>query len=753
MAEFGGGASPRIEFGVEGMTCAACSARITKLLSRKPGIAEAEVNFATGLGRIQLDEGVDIGLAEVSAWLEGAGFGLARKTERVKPGVELDSSAVEGAGVETSSPARDVDESRHREKKEQQVLLARFVVCACITAVVSFAEHGGHPGAEMLVLAAVGVVGAGWPFWRGAALGIRHGAATMDTLVAMGSGTAWAWSAYRILGGHGGDTWLHASTMLVSFILLGRALESSARGRALDAIRGLLELQPATASVLLPSGEEVVRSIGLLQVGDQVLLRPGERVPADGIIVSGHSELDQATMTGEPVPIEKSVGDQVLSGTLNCSGRLVFKATATASDSLLETTIRAVRDAQAERAPVQDLADRIASWFVPAVIAFAVVASGVWWGLLGSEADFAVKVFVSVVVVACPCALGLATPIAILVGSGLGARRGILVRGGSALEASGRVTDVVFDKTGTLTFGTPRIIASQRPDLLPLWAAAEHGSEHPLARAVLAAFRDTGGEPATAQSFESFVGRGVRAQVGGQDVLVGSRRFLESEGTRSLSDFDGLAQEARERGNSLLWAAVDGRCVDLLEAGDEPRAEASQVIDALQGQGLRVHLLSGDSSQAAQKFGALVGLNDALVVGGLLPDEKLTRIRSMQEEGRRVLMVGDGVNDAAALAAADLGMAMGSGSDVALDAAGMALTQSDLRGVSRALRLGAATMRTVRQNLGWAFGYNLALLPIAAGALQPMGVLLEPSYAAAAMAASSVSVVVNALRLRGVDLD
>ena len=753
MAELQDGTPTKLDFGVEGMTCAACSARIAKILSRKPGIVEAEVNFATGLGRIQLDGGAKVELEQVAEWLEGAGFALAGKSQgpRANPGLD---PALEAPSARTSvSPANNVDASRHREKQEQQALLVRFGLAAAITGVVALGEHGGEPGAGMLLLAAIGVVGAGWPFWRGAARALRHRATTMDTLVAMGAGTAWVWSAYTILGGQSGDTWLHASTMLVSFILLGRALESRARGQALDAIRGLVDLQPSTASVLLPSGEEVVREIAMIQVGDQVLLRPGNRVPADGIVLSGGSAVDESTMTGEPVPVEKSAGDRVLSGTMNCSGQVPIEVTASAADSLLETTIRAVREAQSERAPIQDLADRIASWFVPGVIAFAALVASTWWGLLGADADFAVKTFVSIVVVACPCALGLATPIAILVGSGLGARRGILVRGGSALESAGSVTDVVFDKTGTLTFGRPRILRSQRPDLLPLWAAAEHGSDHPLARAVVTAARDSGANLEPAQSFDSVAGLGVRARIDDRPVLLGSRRFLEGERVRGIEAFDGIAQEALERGRSLLWAAVDGRCVDLLEAGDEPRPEAAEVVEALQGQGLRVHLLSGDSLEAARQLASRVGLTEDLAVGGLLPEEKLARIRGMQEEGCRVLMVGDGVNDAAALAAADLGMAMGSGSDVALDAAGMALTQSDLRGVARALRLGAATMRTVRQNLGWAFGYNLALLPIAAGFLQPAGMELEPAYAAAAMAASSLSVVINALRLRGLALD
>ena len=725
-----------LDLPIEGMTCAACSARLTRVLSRAEGVAEASVNFATGSAHVVLAPSPSPPrLAELRRIVQGAGFDVPR---RPPPG-----GADEG------------EQERRAEGRLARGWWLRTGLAALGSLAVMALSMGWIPGVPMhsrsaqlaAGLLAAGVVwGTGWPFWRGAWAAARHGATTMDTLIALGSGTALAWSAWQLAANRGGAVWFDGAAMLVSFILLGKALESRARGRASEAIRGLLDLRVATTRVQRGDDSEVEVAVALLETGDRVVVGPGQRLPVDGLVVHGHSAVDQSAMTGEGLPVERGPGDPVMGGTVNGPGRLIVEATSVGADTALEQVIRLVREAQGRAAPIQRVADRASAVFVPTVIGVALIVA-LGWLLAGAGLETAVRRFVTVVIVACPCALGLATPTAILVGTGVGARLGVLVRGGPALERARSITDVVFDKTGTLTRGQPRI-TSLIGDVLAIAAAAEQPSEHPLARAVLERAAAEGLEVRPPERFEAVPGRGVRATVDGAEVRIGTRRFLDEECVRGLDALDEQAGGPQGRGESLLFVAVDGAAKGLLGASDPPRPGTDGALARLESMGLRLHVFTGDNPAAAATLAGRLGLPRDRVIGGLLPGDKLARLDGLKGEGRVVAMVGDGINDAPALAAADVGIALGTGTDVAIEAADLTLVSDDLRGVARAILLSRATMRTIRQNLFWAFGYNALLIPVAAGALIPLGLEIGPAWAGAAMAASSVTVVTNALRLR-----
>lgn len=732
MAEAAPEASPSSsEFPVEGMTCAACAARLTRVLQNQEDILEAHVNFAASEARVVF-AGKPLELGALRQVVQGAGFELPRA-----PG----------------SLADEAGSQRQRARRDIQILAAATVASAGLSAAVMALTmgHATGPGWLPALLTALIVFGAGASFWARALAALRHRSATMDSLVVLGAGTAWAWSSSELVTGHAVESWFDGAAMLVTFILLGRLLEALARGRAMESIRGLMDLRPARTRVLRSDGSEEEVPIELLDRGDRVVVLPGQRVPVDGCVLDGRSSLDESAMTGEPVPVDKESGDEVLAGTVNGGGRLLVLAQGIGEDSLLERVIRSVREAQGRAAPVQALADRVSGLFVPGVVVLALLVA-LGWFLGGAEGEVVVRRFVTVVVIACPCALGLATPVAILVGSGLGARRGILVQGGDALQAAERATHVVFDKTGTLTAGAPRIVSVSRPELLPVFAAAEQPSEHPLGRAVVARAEQDGLECAPPEAFEAIPGRGIRATVEGRSVLLGSRRFLDEEGVSGCEAWDSDAARAAEDGQSVLWASIAGSCEGILTAADRLRDEAGAALGHLRAAGLDLLLLSGDTLPAAKAVAGQLGIPSESVRAGLLPQDKLAAIDALRGPGRTVVMVGDGINDAPALSAADVGIALGGGADVALEAADLALVSSDLHGVARAIELSRSTMRIVRQNLAWAFGYNLLLIPVAAGALTPWGLDIGPAWAGAAMALSSLSVVVNALRLKGAAL-
>jgi P-type Cu+ transporter len=552
--------------------------------------------------------------------------------------------------------------------------------------------------------------------------------------------------------------YFETAALIVTLVLLGRLLEARAKGRTGEAIKKLAGLRAETARAVRDDGEVDV-PVEEIGVGDVVVVRPGETVAVDGIVVSGESAVDEAMITGEPIPSVKRIGDEVIGATINGTGSLRFRATKVGRDTALAQIMRLVEEAQGSKAPIQRLADRISGVFVPAVLALAALTFSVWL-LFGSEPAFtlALSNFVAVLIIACPCAMGLATPTSIMVGTGRGAERGILIKGGEALEGAHRLTTVVLDKTGTLTRGEPRLTdvvpanGLGEEDLLRLAASAERASEHPLGEAIVAGAREREIGLADPEGFDAPTGRGVRATVDGRAVLVGSRRLMEESGVPE----DGLAprfEELSAEGKTPILVAVDGRVAGLVAVADTLHEGSREAVEVLEGMGLKVAMISGDDRRTAAAVARELGVER--VLAEVLPDEKAGEVAKLQAEGEVVAMVGDGINDAPALARADVGVAIGTGTDVAMEAADLTLISGDPRGVARAIRLSKATMKNIRQNLFWAFAYNVLLIPVAAGALYPFlgdAALLSPVLAAAAMALSSVTVVSNALRLRRVEV-
>ncbi|MFI5254597.1 MAG: copper-translocating P-type ATPase, partial [Candidatus Limnocylindrales bacterium] len=552
-------------------------------------------------------------------------------------------------------------------------------------------------------------------------------------------------------------TYFDSSTIIVGLILLGRWLEGRAKRQTAGAIRALVGLQARTAR-LVRGGAEADVPIESVRAGDLLRVRPGEKVPVDGVVTEGLSAVDESMLSGESMPATKQAGDEVIGATLNTTGTFLFRATRVGRDTVLAQIVRMVEAAQGSKAPIQALADRISAIFVPIVLGLAAVAFAAWFAF-GPEPRFtlALVAAITVLIIACPCAMGLATPTAIMVGTGSAARLGILIRGGQALERAGRVTTVVFDKTGTLTVGKPAVVDVVAPagtaanDLVDLAAAAERGSEHPLAAAILARAGADGRTPLAASDFAALAGLGVEAMVAGRAVLVGSRRLMEAHGA-DVANLLAAADAAAREGRTSVFVAVDGHAAGLLVIADPVKPEAAEAIAKLQRRGLEAWLVTGDGRATAESVARAVGVPPERVLAEVLPGEKAERIRALQAGGAIVAMVGDGINDAPALAQADLGVAIGTGSDVAIEASDVTLIGGDPRLVTAAMAISRRTMRTIRQNLSWAFGYNVVLIPVAMGVLYPFfGLTLNPALAAGAMAISSVSVVLNSLRLRGAE--
>ncbi|HXE79656.1 MAG TPA: heavy metal translocating P-type ATPase [Vicinamibacterales bacterium] len=615
-----------------------------------------------------------------------------------------------------------------------------------------------------LAVATPVVLWGGWPFFVRGWRSVVTGSLNMFTLIALGTGAAYVYSTAATLAPgifpasfrtHGGQlpVYFEAAAVIVTLVLLGQVLELRARGRTSAAIRGLLQLAPATARRIAPDGTESDVPLDQVRVGDRLRVRPGERVPVDGVVIEGASSVDESMLTGEPMPVEKSAGSIVAGGTMNGTGSFVMEARRVGSETLLAQIVRMVGEAQRSRAPIQRLADRVSAWFVPAVVVVAVITFVVW-SLWGPEPRMAHGLLnaVAVLIIACPCALGLATPMSIMVGTGRGAEMGVLVRDAAALEIMERVGTMVVDKTGTLTEGRPRLVTT-RPlppwserDLLRLAASVEQASEHPLAAAIVRGAQDAGVALAPVSDFRSLTGLGVVAIVEGRRVAVGNARLLQDEGV----DPGALTEEVqalRRQGQTTVFVAVDGRAAGILGVADPLKSTTKEAIAALHAEGVEIVMLTGDERATADAIAAQVGIDR--VEANVLPQRKAEVVKALQAEGRRVAMAGDGINDAPALAQADVGIAMGTGTDIAMASAGITLVKGDLRGLVRARRLSAATMRNIRQNLFFAFVYNALGVPIAAGLLYPFfGLLLSPMIASAAMTFSSVSVIANALRLR-----
>jgi P-type Cu+ transporter len=674
--------------------------------------------------------------------------------------------------LEISAEAPDDPELRDMER--------RFRVSLVLTVPVFLLAMGDMlPGAPLahrlgrampwlqLALATPVVLWGGLPFFR-RGLGSLRTRLNMFTLIALGTGAAYGYSVLATWApglfpasfrGHGGEVavYFEAAAVIVTLVLLGQVLELRARGRTGAAIRALLALAPRTARRLKEDGGEEEVAMDAVRVGDRLRVRPGEKVPVDGVVLEGRSAVDESMISGEPIPVEKEKGSPVIGATLNGTGSFVMRAERVGRDTLLARIVQLVSEAQRSRAPIQRLADQVAGWFVPAVIAVAALAFGAWaW--LGPEPRLAhaLVVAVAVLIIACPCALGLATPMSIMVASGRGAAAGVLFRSAEAIERMQAVDTLVVDKTGTLTEGRPVLAAVvaapgfAEDELLRLAASVERGSEHPLAAAIVAGAAARGLALEEAGAFEARAGKGVVGRVAGREVALGSRALLAELGV-DAGPLEAQAEALRREGRSAAFVAVDGRAAGLVAVADPLKASAPEALAALRAEGLRIVMLTGDSRVTAEAVARRLGIDE--VRAEVLPAQKAEEVRRLQGEGRVVAMAGDGINDAPALAAAHVGIAMGTGSDVALESAGVTLVKGDLRGIVRARRLSRATLRNIRQNLGFAFAYNALGVPVAAGVLYPLfGVLLSPMLAAAAMSLSSVSVIGNALRLRKVVL-
>ena len=726
-----------VTLAVDGMTCASCVATVEKALGGVPGVRSAQVNLADKTARVGLRAPVDT--ATLADAVRRAGYD-ARST-----GDRVDDSAA--AGGEDTAAAR----------REWAVFAVSALLTLPLVLQMAFPLFGipGHlPPLLQLALALPVQIVAGARFYRASWPALKRLTGNMDTLVALGTTAAFGLSLYHTLTLDG--TWLawgagssglyyETAAAVLTFVLLGRILEDRATRGAGAAVRALMNLRPDTARVER-NGETVTVPAGEVREGDVLIARAGERIAVDGEIVSGASAVDESLVTGESVPVAKGVGDSVVGGAINGDGLIRVRATAVGGQATLARIIDLVQAAQASKPPVQRLVDRVASVFVPAVIAVA-LATGAGWALGGAPADIAVLNAVAVLVIACPCALGLATPTAIMVGTGMAARRGILIKDAAALERATKVQTVVFDKTGTLTAGKPTVqavtpIAVDRGELLRLTGSAQQGSSHPLAAAIVRAAQDDGLALTSPDTLDTVPGRGVRATVAGQDLVIGRRDLLAADNI-DVQAGDTAAAAAESQGRSVVWVGAAGetpRLLGVIALGDSVRESAARAVTALQRMGIRTVMLTGDHRRAADAIAGQLGIDR--VLADVRPDGKADAIRALQREGGTVAMVGDGLNDAPALAAADVGMAMGGGTDVALETAGLALLRDDPALVPAAIRLSRATRRKIAQNLVWAFGYNTLAIPLAAAGL------LSPVIAGAAMALSSVSVATNSLLLR-----
>lgn len=664
------------------------------------------------------------------------------------------------------------------ENHELVNMRRRFWVSVALTIplmAVAMGEHlPGHPllriasastlGWLQLVLATPVVLWGGWPFFVRGWQSVIHRSLNMFTLIGLGVAVSYLYSlvaklfpgifppSFRMEGGEVA-VYFEAAAAIVTLVLLGQVLELKARGRTGAAVKALLGLAPKTARRLRDDGSEEDVPLDQVQPGDRLRVRPGEKVPVDGVVLEGTSAVDESMVSGEAIPVEKNPGDRVVGATVNGTGSFVLKADRVGAETLLARIVQMVADAQRTRAPIQKLTDQVAGYFVPAVVSAAVVTAIVW-GLFGPEPRMANALVnaVAVLIIACPCALGLATPMSIMVATGRGATAGVLFRNAEAIEILRKVDTLVIDKTGTLTEGKPKLVTVEPAegwdgkDLLRLAASLERGSEHPLAAAIVAGAHDRGVEPAATESFESVTGKGVKGRVDGRSVGLGNRNLFESMGI-DPGELAGKAEALRKEGQTVMFVAVDGKAAGLLGVADPVKETTPEAIRQLHEEGIRIVMLTGDSKTTAEAVAGKLGLDE--VMAEVLPDQKADAVKRLQGEGRIVAMAGDGINDAPALAQAQVGIAMGTGTDVAMESAGVTLVKGDLRGIVRARKLSRATMRNIKQNLVFAFGYNALGIPIAAGVLYPFfGILLSPIIAAAAMSFSSVSVIGNALRLR-----
>jgi len=745
----------RVDLPIDGMTCAACASRIERVVSKLPGVRSAHVNFATRVATVVYVQ------SQIS---------IEQIRERIaRLGYVANTTSVKSTGREERFDAENSEEGRRMRRLAVAAALTLPLLVIAMSHGTIVVFHDRPPGPWMnwiqFALATPVVVWCGAGFFERAWKGLRQLSANMDTLVALGVASAYLYSVAATLWpaefsgatGHRAShgtvaVYYEAAATIITLVMLGKTLEARATGRTSQAISRLIGMQPTVARVVRESGEAEV-ALSEIAAGDIVSVRPGEKIPVDGVVDSGASSVDESMLTGESTPVEKSAGDRVFAATLNAAGAMRIRATSIGKDTALQRIVSLVHEAQGSKAPIARFADRVSGFFVPVVLCIALITVVIWWFAAPTDTrlQMALVAGVSVCIIACPCALGLATPTAIMVGTGRAAERGILIRSGAAIELADRVSAVVLDKTGTITQGRPMLTnilpaaAMSENELLAIVASVEQSSEHPYASAIVRAAGERGLQLKTASDFRALVGHGVQGVVDGHQVLVGSEAIMLQHGVRLALADDAAGLTAQ--GRSAMYVAVDGQHVGILAVADALRPEAAEAVATLKQAKKRVIMVTGDHQETADAIARLAGIDE--VVARALPADKVQRVRMLQAAGDVVAMVGDGINDAPALAASDVGIAMGGGTDVAVESAAITLMRPDLRAVTEAIALSTAIMKVIRQNLFWAFAYNVVCIPVAAGALYPLtGWLLSPMIASATMALSSVTVVSNSLRLR-----
>lgn len=793
----------KITLSITGMHCASCANTIEKNIKKLAGISSVAVNFATEKASVEFDD-ERISQKDIETAVKSAGYGIAEKekgtlielkiigmdnshcvmnvetalslkgilskelfvNERAR--IRYDPSitnlaeikkAIKNAGYEPlETTAIDAEkEAREKEKKKLKILFLLSIMLSIPVFILSFPEwfgvHVPYQNIILLVLATPVQFIAGWRFYKGAWMALRAFSANMDTLIALGTSAAYFYSTIATFQPEvfGESLYFDTAAIIISFIILGKWLETIAKGKTSEAIKKLMGLQPKTAHVIR-AGKELEISIEEVVVGDIVAIRPGEKIPVDGTVIDGYSSVDESMITGESIPVEKNKEDTVIGATINKHGFLKFKATKVGKDTTIAQIIKFVEEAQTSKAPIQKLADAVSGYFVPAVIIIAIVSFAVWYFAVGQSFVFSLSIFVAILIIACPCALGLATPTAIIIGTGKGAEFGVLIKGGEALETACKLTTIVFDKTGTLTKGAPEVtnvVAFERiadDELIRIAGIAEKGSEHPLAEAIVNYSKKKRIALPEPKSFKAIPGHGVSAYYGIKNILVGTRKLISEKNINIDYELEEIMQALEERGKTVVIVAMQKRIYGLIAIADTIKENSKEAVEKLKGMKKDVVMITGDNERVAKAIAKNLGISR--VLAEVLPDQKAEEIKKLQSNGETVAMVGDGINDAPALAQADLGIAIGAGTDIALETGQVVLVKNDLRDVVTAIELSKYTVKKIKQNLFWAFFYNTVSIPVAAGVLHPLGFTLNPIIAAAAMAFSSVSVVGNSLLMR-----
>ena len=732
---------------ISGMTCSACAIAVEKALNKLDGIESSSVNFATEKVFINYDSSI-VRISKIKQVIEKAGY---------KP-LEIETEI-------------SIDKEKERREKEIKSLWIKFIIALIFTSPLFYISMGHMLGAPIpsffdphtndinfalaQLILTVPVILVGYRFYTVGFTNLFKGSPNMDSLIAIGTSAAFIYGVYalvEIIGGNHAmvmELYFETAAVIITLILLGKYLETVSKGKTSEAIKQLMGLQPKTA-IVIQDGKEITLPIEEVEVGDIIVVRPGERIPVDGVVIEGYTSVDESMLTGESIPVEKKPSDKIIGGSINKNGSVNFEATKVGKDTALSQIIKLVEDAQGSKAPIAKMVDFISGYFVPIVIGIAVISTLLWL-LTGHSITFALTIFISVLVIACPCALGLATPTAIMVGTGKGAENGVLIKGGESLETAHKIETIVFDKTGTITEGKPKVTdilvkdEITEEEILILAASAEKGSEHPLGEAIVKAAEERNIELKKVDNFKAIPGHGIEVNIDNKLVLLGNKKLMNERNIEIdlQQESDRLASE----GKTPMYISIDGRLVGIIAVADVVKESSIRAIKKLHEIGIEVAMITGDNRRTAEAIARQVGID--IVLAEVLPEDKAMEVKKLQELGKKVAMVGDGINDAPALAQADVGMAIGSGTDVAMESADIVLMRSDLMDVVTAIQLSKKTINNIKQNLFWAFAYNTAGIPLAAGLLHVFGgPLLNPMFAAGAMALSSVSVVSNALRLR-----